>query len=163
MDQPHINTNSAKKLSHNPWVTITIQDCLLSTFNSGSLFCFVRQDIFKKLNSFACLMQPSTLLKDLILLQATTTCLPTWRTGCDHGASTIMTSWQKEPKCGWAHRQQTSLTEAYKNLFPNITSASIPAVTTLRSNLSTYFFVYNKIFLFSLLVLLTAHQRLLSK
>jgi hypothetical protein len=56
------------------------------------------------------------------------------------------------------------LTHAYKNLFPD-TSASIPAVNTLRSSLSMYvFFVYtsNNIF-FLLLVLLTVHQRLLSE
>jgi hypothetical protein len=53
----------------------------------------------------------------LFLLWATTTCLPTWRTGCDHGVSMIMTSWQKVSKCWWVHRQQTSLTKAYKNLF----------------------------------------------
>jgi hypothetical protein len=36
--------------------------------------------------------------------------------------------------------------QAYKNLFPD-TSASIPAVTTLRSSLSMYvFFVYNNFF-----------------
>jgi hypothetical protein len=44
-----------------------------------------------------------------------------------------------------SHRRQTSLTQAYKNLFPDKTTASVPAVTALRSSLSMYvFFVYNK-------------------
>jgi hypothetical protein len=55
------------------------------------------------------------------------------------------------PKRGCVHRRQTSLTEAYKNLFRDTPSASIPAVTELRSSLDVYvLFVYNKI-LFSLL------------
>jgi hypothetical protein len=55
------------------------------------------------------------------------------------------------------------LTQAYKNLFPDMTSASIPAVTTLRSSSSVYaYFVYKKSF-FSLLVSLTAHRRLFSE
>jgi transposase len=59
-------------------------------------------------------------------------------------------------------RLQTSLTQAYKSLFPGNIRASIPAVTTLRSRLIMYvFFVYNNIF--SLLVLLTAHRRLRSE
>jgi hypothetical protein len=57
---------------------------------------------------------------------------------------------------------QTSLTQAYKSLFPGTIRASIPAVTTLRSRLIMYvFFVYNNIF--SLFVLLTAHRKLDSK
>jgi histone-lysine N-methyltransferase SETMAR len=56
-----------------------------------------------------------------------------------------------------------SLTQAHKNLLLNMTSASILKVTMLRSSLSMHvFFVYNKFFL-SLLLLLTAHRRLLSK
>jgi histone-lysine N-methyltransferase SETMAR len=51
---------------------------------------------------------------------------------------------------------------AHKNLFPDTSSASIPAVTTLRSSLHMYIFLYIIIF-FSLLVLLTAHWRLLSE
>jgi hypothetical protein len=52
------------------------------------------------------------------------------------------------------------LTQAHKNLFPNMTSASIPAVTMFRSSLSTYvLFVYNNFF--SLLALLRAQWRLL--
>jgi hypothetical protein len=55
------------------------------------------------------------------------------------------------------------LTQAYKNLFPDTASASIPAMTMLRSSLSIYVFsVYNNFF-FLLPVLLTAHLRLLSK
>jgi hypothetical protein len=65
-------------------------------------------------------------------------------------------------KRGWAYGRQTSLTQAYKILFPNTTSASISLVITLRSTLSMYFFIHNK-FVFSLLVLLTAHQSLLSE
>jgi hypothetical protein len=39
------------------------------------------------------------------------------------------------------------LTQAYKNLFPNTTSAWVPAVTMLRSSLSMYvFFVYTFFF-----------------
>jgi hypothetical protein len=80
----------------------------------------------------------------------------------DHSASTIMRSWWKVSKHGWAHRRQTSLTQAYKILFPDTVSASIPAVTTLRSILNMHgFFVYNIFFL--LPVLSTAHRRLLSE
>jgi hypothetical protein len=79
----------------------------------------------------------TSLLTALISLLATTTHLPTWRTGCDYGASTIMRSWWKVLKRGWAHRWQTSLTKAYKSLFPN-TSDSILVVTTLRSSISMY-------------------------
>jgi hypothetical protein len=50
-----------------------------------------------------------------------------------------------------------------QNSFTDTTSASVPAVTTLRSSLSVCeFFLYNSIFL-SLLVLLTSHRRLLSE
>jgi hypothetical protein len=108
--------------------------------------------------SWECL---TTLLTALILLRATTTCLPAWRTSWNHSASTVMRSWGKVSKRGWAHRRQTSLTQAYKNLFPDMTSASIPAVSTLTSSISIYV-IMCIIFLFSLHVLLTAHQRLLS-
>jgi hypothetical protein len=65
-------------------------------------------------------------------------------------------------RSGCTHRQQTSLAQVYRNLYLNMTSVSIPAVTTLRSSLSMYvFFAYNNFF--SLLVLVTAHQRLLSE
>jgi histone-lysine N-methyltransferase SETMAR len=63
----------------------------------------------------------------------------------DHSPSTIM-SWWKVSKHDWAHRQQTSLTQAYKNLFPDKTSASIPAVITLRSSLRMQIFLYIIIF-----------------
>jgi hypothetical protein len=43
----------------------------------------------------------TTHLTDLISLWATTTCLPTWSTDCDHSASTKM-SWWKVSKRGWA-------------------------------------------------------------
>jgi hypothetical protein len=92
-----------------------------------------------------------TLLTTLISLWATITCFPTWRTGCDHNTSTIMRSWWKGSKHGWAHKWQTSLTQAYKNLFPDMKSASIPVVTKLRVSLSIYIiFVYNiYIYIFS--------------
>jgi hypothetical protein len=80
------------------------------------------------------------LLTVLISLQATTTCLPTCRTGWDHRASTTTRSCWKLLKRERAHRQQPSLTQAYKNLFSN-TSASISAVTTLRSSLSMCVFL----------------------
>jgi hypothetical protein len=48
----------------------------------------------------------------------------------------IMRSWWKASKHGFAHRQQTSLAQVYKNLFPDMTSASVPVVTPLRSSLS---------------------------
>jgi hypothetical protein len=86
----------------------------------------------------------TTLPISLILLRVTTTYLPTWRTGWDHSAST---KWAVDGRCqnvAWAQRWQTSLTQAYKNLFPDMISASIPVETTLRSSLSMYiFFVYN--------------------
>jgi hypothetical protein len=89
----------------------------------------------------------TTLLTALISLRATTTCLPTWRTGWNHSASATMRNWCKVSKLGWARWQQTSLTQMYKNLFPDMISASIPAVTMLRSRLSMYvYFVYNYFF-----------------
>jgi hypothetical protein len=81
----------------------------------------------------------TTLLTTPISLRASTTCLPTWRTSSDCSPSTIM-SWLKVIKRGWAHRRQTSLTKAYRNLFSDTKRASIPAVTTLRSKLSMYVF-----------------------
>jgi hypothetical protein len=51
------------------------------------------------------------------------------------------------------------LTQAYKKLFPDNTSTSIPAVTMLRSSLSMHaFFIYNNFL--SLLILLAVHRRL---
>jgi hypothetical protein len=50
-------------------------------------------------------------------------------------------------KRGSAQWQQTPLTQAYRNLLPDMTGASIQAVTMLRSSLSMYLFlVYNKLF-----------------
>jgi hypothetical protein len=106
----------------------------------------------------------TTLLTGLIAFRVATTCLllPIWRTVSDHSASTIMNSWWKVSKRGWAQRGQTSLTHSYKNLSPHMTSASITAVTMLRNSLSMYVgFVYNNFF--SFLVLLTAHRRLISE
>jgi hypothetical protein len=52
-------------------------------------------------------------------------------------------SWWKVSKHGWAHRLQTFVTQAYKNIFGD-TSASVPSEIMLRSSLSMYiFFVYN--------------------
>jgi hypothetical protein len=96
-----------------------------------------------------------TLLIGLFSLQATTTCLPTWRTGWNHSASTIM-RWWKVSKCGRAHSRQTSLTQAYINLFPDATSSSILVVTTLRNSLSMYvFFIYNNFFLVACFINIT--------
>jgi hypothetical protein len=68
-------------------------------------------------------------------------------TGWDHSTYAVKRSWWKVSKCGWAHRRQTSLTQTYKNLCLDMTGASIPAVTTVRSSLSMYiFFVYNTFF-----------------
>jgi hypothetical protein len=73
------------------------------------------------------------------------TCLPTWNTGWDDSPST-MESWWKVSKRGWAHRRQTSLTQAHKNLFHDA-SGLIPSVIKVRSSLSMYvFFVYIEIF-----------------
>jgi transposase len=84
------------------------------------------------------------------------------KTGWDHRASAIMRSRLKVSKSGWADRRKTFLT--YKNVFPDTKCASIPEATTLRSSLSMYVFFLHKINLFfSLLVLLTAHLRILSK
>jgi transposase len=64
--------------------------------------------------------------------------LRTYLKNCwDHSDSSIMRSWWKVSKRGWAHRRMTSLTQAYTNLIPD-TSASIPAVTTLWSSLCMY-------------------------
>jgi hypothetical protein len=64
----------------------------------------------------------------------------------------------------WLSSRAADFWQAYKNLFPHMTSASIPTVTTLRSSLSMDIFLVNNKFLFlSLPVLLTAHRRLLSK
>jgi hypothetical protein len=62
-------------------------------------------------------------------------------------------------KRDWAHKRQT---QAHSNLF-SIVSISIPAVTTLRSSSRIYVFVVYNIFFFSLLILSTAHRRLLSE
>jgi hypothetical protein len=51
----------------------------------------------------------TTFLRALISLGATASCLPTWRTGWDPRASTVMRSWWKMSKRGWVHRRQTSL------------------------------------------------------
>jgi hypothetical protein len=42
--------------------------------------------------------------------------------------------------CLSVHRQQTSLTQAYKNIFPDTTNASILMVTMLRNSLRMYIF-----------------------
>jgi transposase len=60
------------------------------------------------------------------------------KTGWDHNTWAKMRSWLKVSKRGSVHRQQISLTEAY--ILPTMTSASILAVTTLRSRLSICIF-----------------------
>jgi hypothetical protein len=88
----------------------------------------------------------NSFLTTLIASQATTTCLPTWKTEWDHSASTIMRSWWTVSKRGWAHKKQTSLTKAYRIISPNKGSVSVPVVTMIRSSLSMYiFFAYNKL------------------
>jgi hypothetical protein len=53
----------------------------------------------------------------------------------------------RSTKLGWPHRRQTSLTQAYINLFTDTTGASILVGSTLRYSLSIYiFFVYNTLF-----------------
>jgi hypothetical protein len=84
----------------------------------------------------------TTFLTALISLRATTVCLPTWRAGWDHSASTIKRRRWKLSERGWVRRRHIYLTHTYKNLFPYTTSASIPVATTLRSNLSMYVFLY---------------------
>jgi hypothetical protein len=59
----------------------------------------------------------TTLLIALILLWATITCLLIWRTDWDQSSSTIMMSWSKVSKHGWAHRRYFSyclLTAQYR-------------------------------------------------
>jgi hypothetical protein len=47
----------------------------------------------------------------------------------------------------WLSSQVADLTQAYKNLFPDMTSASIPEMIMLRCSLSIYIFsVYNNFF-----------------
>jgi hypothetical protein len=91
------------------------------------------------------------------------TYLPTWWTGWDHSASTIMRNWWTVSKRGRAHRQQTS-TQAHKHLFPDTISVWIPTMTTLRSSWSEVCMYFLHIInICSLLVLLTAHGRLHSQ
>jgi hypothetical protein len=82
---------------------------------------------------------PDLLFAALTSLWATTICLATWRIGLEHNASIIM-SWWKVSKCDWPLRWQASLTQTHKNLFSDKISVSIPAMTILRSSLSTYIF-----------------------
>jgi hypothetical protein len=63
----------------------------------------------------------TTILSALISFRATTTCLPIWRTGCDHSSSAKMMTFRKVTKRGWVDTRQASLTQAYKNVFPNPT------------------------------------------
>jgi hypothetical protein len=61
---------------------------------------------------------------------------------CYHSTSTVMTSSCGVSKCGWSHRWQA------RNLFLDMTSASLPVIIILRiMSLSMYVFcVYNTIF-----------------
>jgi hypothetical protein len=56
------------------------------------------------------------------LTPASTTCLSSWRPGCDHSTSTVMKSWWKVSKHGWVHRWQ-----AYKtySLIKGLSSGSL--------------------------------------
>jgi hypothetical protein len=56
------------------------------------------------------------------------------------------------PKCCWGHRQLTYLTQAYKNLFPDMTGAAVLAVTMLSSSLSMYVSCIEYFFLIACLV-----------
>jgi hypothetical protein len=65
--------------------------------------------------------------------------------------------------CNVSQYKRSLSSQAYKNLFHDMTGASVLVVNILRSRLSIYIFlVYNKMF-FSLLVLLTADWGLLSE
>jgi hypothetical protein len=75
--------------------------------------------------------------------------LLTWRTDCDHSPSTLIKCW-KVTRRGWAYSWQTSLTQAHKTWFPDI-STSIPAMAMLGRCLSVHvFYVYNRTFYHSL-------------
>jgi hypothetical protein len=66
------------------------------------------------------------------------------RSGWDDSGSTLMRCWWKMLQCGWGHRQQVSLTQTYKNLFPDTRSASIRPVTYVENYLKyVRVFVYN--------------------
>jgi hypothetical protein len=56
---------------------------------------------------------------------------------CDHSVSTI-TSWWKVSKCGQAHRWQTSIIHAYRNVFPDRQMPRLMVLTMLRSRLNIY-------------------------
>jgi histone-lysine N-methyltransferase SETMAR len=59
----------------------------------------------------------------------------------------------KYVKRGRAHKRQSFLTQANTNLLPDATGVSVPAVTTLRSSLSTrVFFIYNNFFLIAVFI-----------
>jgi hypothetical protein len=77
----------------------------------------------------------TTRLTALISLRATTTCLKNWLGSQSFNKNEDLVEGAKRDS---AHRQQISLTQAYKNLFPVMISVSVPAVTTLRSSLSMY-------------------------
>jgi hypothetical protein len=51
-------------------------------------------------------------------------------------------------KCGWAHRRQAGCfdTGIQKLILPDMVSASIPAMNTLRSSLSMYIFFSHCLF-----------------
>jgi hypothetical protein len=89
------------------------------------------------ISSGSCL---TTFLTALMSFGVTTICLPAWRTGWDHSASAIMSSWWKVSKHGWAQRRQICLTQTYRHLFPN-TSALIPTMTRLRCSYKVPFLI----------------------
>jgi hypothetical protein len=87
----------------------------------------------------------SSWMQTCIVMKETLHQMPVW----PYGALFVFCNTRRS----WAHRRQTSLTWTYKNLLPDKTSASILAVTMLRSNLSMYvFFVYNNFFLIACFV-----------
>jgi hypothetical protein len=69
--------------------------------------------------------------------------------------------WWKVSKHDWFHRWQTFWTQYTKTYSPDMTNATVLVVTALKISLSMYgcIFLYIRTFLFTLLVLVTAHQR----
>jgi hypothetical protein len=76
----------------------------------------------------------NTLLTAPISFRTAATYFPTWRLDPDHSAPTTSRSWLKVSRSGWVHSRQTTLTKAYKNLFPDTKTSLFPVVTTLRNS-----------------------------
>jgi hypothetical protein len=103
----HNNVRSVLRNTKKPSRTIQNQRCEMLTSsvvllhdNDVHIHLFTLKHCFS-ISTGSCL---TTLLSALISLWGTTTCLPTWITGWDHSASTIMRSSWKVSKYGWAHR-----------------------------------------------------------